>query len=119
MKKHGYKVVGQVEFDDGYQYFSCITSIYNYSVVVYEIDEKAFPSPNCGPLCVFTDEGNATTFIEKNRYIYGLALFKCEYEPSNETKVWTHNDVLTELPIGTDLANWVILREKIKTFDVI
>lgn len=98
--------------------------------VEYFKNKWVVPRKNCGPLCVFSDYGNALKFVsffeddyenkvKNGEYLY-WRIFKCEYFLSKENIVcfmcnngYGQIEYLDRLPVGTALADKVkIIGEK-------
>ncbi len=57
--------------------------------VEYAEGRTTYPKEGCGPLCTFEDGEDAIILVEYNPK-HKVHLHECEYEPSNERKVWCH-----------------------------
>jgi hypothetical protein len=84
------------------------------NAVVYKIGKTTKPSKGGGPLCVFETLEQARRF----KYIDNPTwrIYACEYEPSEEKKIWLSDGYTTNyldaLPEGTKLASSVKLTER-------
>ena len=125
--KTGYKIV--LFLEEG-TYHSC--SFYYYLSkfnlhVEYSLNKKVYPKKGCGPLCVFDNLDDVKNFLIKEDVVlnildpnfFSFKLFKCNYEESNEIKVWRFSKKLispevslSKLSSGTRLASWVELIEE-------
>ena len=101
---NGFKAV----FDEDGKLFSARE---NVAEVRYNIGEVAKPPEGCGPLCVFDNENDARKF--------GLGIldriYECEYKRSKCKEIWNGRTQvhIEHLPIGTVLADEVILTKKV------
>jgi hypothetical protein len=108
--KYGYKVVSEVNGSK--------TSYTMIGLHKYHINRWTVPMYNFGPLCVFSSKEAARVFLKRD-YVgrtYHVAIYMCEYVPSDGVKIWTprsYSKLLAELPKGTHLAKKVKLIEKI------
>jgi hypothetical protein len=88
--------------------------------ILYKINEWIKPNKNCGPLCLFK------TFEEAEKYKgwFKRKIYLCEYEPSDDLKVWVdknydNNDYnpfceLDCLYKNTKLAKKIKILEEVK-----
>ena len=85
--------------------------------IKYKLNKKVFPKEGCGPLCIFDNLENIKEFfLSYNSTPINYRVIKCNYEESEEKKVWNDFEeiFLQVLPSGTKLANWVELIEEVK-----
>ena len=88
------------------------------SVVTYTPQIRAEPRPGCGPLMVFEDFDIADAFVYAYQpWISKVSIWRCEYEQSDETRVWNGPEPYditdkSSLPAKTSLAKWVTIIEE-------
>lgn len=84
--------------------------------VRYDECTWVYPSPKCGPLCVFEKKEDAVNFIthHKQPRIY-WELWECEIVQSDDDCVYAGDAVsqVKELPEGTVLADKVMITRRV------
>lgn len=96
----GYKVTWGVEPTS----FSAPTD----GAVVYSIGEVTKPRYGCGPFAVFQTEDDANKFLEEPQGRL-IQIYECEYEPSDEDRLYTPSKKWCAVPEGTAFAKSVTL----------
>lgn len=90
--------------------------------VPYNMNEWTIPKGGNGPLCLFRTLDSALKFVNSHFLPEdGVEIHRCIYEPSKSTSIWRHWSRSTDLrflPLGTVLADAVmILRKEKATFE--
>jgi len=111
----GYKVV-RYEYK---RYYSVISS----KRVEYFKDMKNYRPEYCGPLALFDTFLNAQIFTIENLATVISRIYKCQYELSNDKKLWymhrysfayPYQKISSSyIPEGTIFANWIKLIEPV------
>jgi len=117
----GYKVVYDATFDDdfsgpiGIQFVSYSLSA---DKAIYIPGEKTVPRPGNGPLAVFDTFEHALAFLGKTTLDYPVAIWECEWTPSEHFSLWyrvmdsVFNGPIT-YPEGTCFASSVTLTKRV------
>ena len=107
---YGYKVVRKSEN------LLLSATWWDSAAIIYSLEQKTYPHKNYGPLCVFDSLNNALGFTSNLQDIYF-----CEFAPSKHRLIWIppkslpYNSLkLPKTPIGTMLADWVLLIQEAK-----
>jgi hypothetical protein len=114
--RQGYKVV-RTESD------GCYSAVVDYSYrIAYAIGMLSVPQPLCGPLCVFGTLNDAIrykqVYFDHDECGVIVGIYECEYEPSQEDKIYLPNVKGNSLPLsaappGTQLAKSVMLTKAV------
>ena len=98
----GYKVTWGWEPES----FLCPTD----GVVKYAIGKTTRPRRDCGPLAVFESIDAASSMFEGvTPYSIHIRVWECEYEPSQEERLYTPQGQCCSIPEGTRFASSITL----------
>lgn len=109
----GYKVV--------LKYDGELRSSYAVPESIYSVGKKTKREKGFGPLCVFSSLKEARRYklaleeLKGKSEYFSFELYSCEYKKSRLKRIWnTSNDKIYPTVNGTELAEWVMLKEKIE-----